>query len=51
MQSAWMELIGFSLLTLGAASAWSDPDGTTRVDWMINGMISSFGVMRRGRVR
>ncbi len=41
MQSAQTELIGFSLLRLGAASACSGPDGGTRTDWMINGMIKS----------
>src|SRR6266542_4268225 len=37
--------VGFSLLTLDAASAWSGPDGTTRVDWMTIGMTKAHSIL------
>ena len=41
MQPTGTELAGTCLLTSGAASAWSGPDGSIRIDWMITGMITA----------
>jgi hypothetical protein len=37
--SDWTDLIGFSLLRLGALSIPLDPDGSRRIVWMIKRMI------------
>jgi len=39
--------VGFSLLALGAASAWWGPDGSDRLDWMIIGMINAHSIQNR----
>jgi hypothetical protein len=39
--------VGFSPLTLGAASVWSGPDRTTRVDWMTMGMTMAHSILHR----
>jgi hypothetical protein len=41
--SDWTDLIGFSLLRLGALSIPLDPDGLLRIDWMIKRMIKGQG--------
>jgi hypothetical protein len=40
-----MALVGSCLLTLGAASIWSDPDGLRRIVWMIIGMINAHSIL------
>jgi hypothetical protein len=45
--SNWTEAIGSCLLTLGAASIWSDPDGDRSVVRMIIGMITAHAILRR----
>jgi len=39
MQPTGTELAGTCLLTSGAASAYSGPDGSTRIDWMITAQL------------
>jgi hypothetical protein len=34
---------------LDAASVWSGPDGTTRVDWMTMGMTMAHSILSRMR--
>ena len=54
--SIWSAPVGSGLLTLGAPSIPSGPDGTSRIVWMINGMIKHLdrptpGMVRRVRGR
>ena len=39
--------VGFSVLTLDAASVWSGPNGTTRLDWMTIGMTKAHSILCR----
>jgi hypothetical protein len=48
--SDWTEQDGNHLLAWGAASAWSDPNGSTRAGWMIIGMIKAHSIQRRMRL-
>src|SRR6266542_1623391 len=47
MQSSRMALVGFSLLTLGAASAWSGLDGRFPIVWMIIGDDQGHSILDR----
>jgi hypothetical protein len=50
-QSNRSVLVGSCLLTLDAASAWSGPDGSSRIDWMTIGMTKAHSILDRMRRR
>jgi hypothetical protein len=45
--SDWTAMVGSSLLTWGAASIWSDPEGGSRIVWMIKRMIKAHSIPDR----
>jgi hypothetical protein len=45
--SEWTEQNGNYLLTLGAASIWSGPDGPRRIVWMTIEMTKAHSILRR----
>src|SRR6266545_5050124 len=49
-QSSRPAPVGFSLLTLDAASVWSGPDGSNWIVWMTMGMTMAHSILDRMRV-